>query len=133
MVLAISFLEAPLKFRAPGITRQLGVGIGRIVFAALNKVEVGLSALLAIAACRHYLAAADRPLGIMVAAALPIAILAIQLLAIRPRLRRQSDDLVSGKRAGSQSRSQLHLAYVGCEVVKVLSLIGAVSVFAAAR
>jgi len=27
-VLAISFLEAPLKFRAPGITIQLGLGIG---------------------------------------------------------------------------------------------------------
>ena len=36
MVLAISFLEAPLKFRAPGITIALGLGIGRLVFRALN-------------------------------------------------------------------------------------------------
>jgi hypothetical protein len=34
MVLAISFLEAPLKFRAPGITLALGLGIGRLVFRA---------------------------------------------------------------------------------------------------
>ena len=27
MVLAISFLEAPLKFRAPGVTIALGLGI----------------------------------------------------------------------------------------------------------
>jgi hypothetical protein len=39
MVLAISFLEAPIKFRAPGITIPLGVGIGRLVFRALNAVE----------------------------------------------------------------------------------------------
>jgi len=32
MVLAISFLEAPLKFRAPGVTLQIGLGIGRVVF-----------------------------------------------------------------------------------------------------
>ena len=35
LVLGISFLEAPLKFRAPGVTTQLGLGIGRVVFAAL--------------------------------------------------------------------------------------------------
>jgi hypothetical protein len=28
MVLAISFLETPVKFRAPGITIPLGLGIG---------------------------------------------------------------------------------------------------------
>ena len=39
MVLAISFLETPLKFRAPGVTMQIGLGIGRLVFRALNVVE----------------------------------------------------------------------------------------------
>jgi hypothetical protein len=29
MVLAISFLEAPLKFRAPGVTLPIGLAIGR--------------------------------------------------------------------------------------------------------
>lgn len=38
-VCAISFMEAWLKFRAPGITVPLGLGIGRLVFNALNKVE----------------------------------------------------------------------------------------------
>lgn len=36
MVLAVSFLETPLKFRAPGITVPLGLGIGRLVFRALT-------------------------------------------------------------------------------------------------
>src|SRR5215207_233169 len=43
MVLAISFLEAPLKFRAPGVTLQIGLGIGRMVFRALNTVEALLT------------------------------------------------------------------------------------------
>ncbi|WP_373865557.1 MULTISPECIES: hypothetical protein [Pseudonocardia] len=42
MVLAISFIEAPLKFRAPGITTVLGLGIGRLVFRALNIAELVL-------------------------------------------------------------------------------------------
>lgn len=48
MVLAISFLEAPLKFRAPNVTLQIGLGIGRLVFRALNTVE-GCFALLMVA------------------------------------------------------------------------------------
>jgi hypothetical protein len=36
VVLAISFLETPLKFRAPGITVPLGLGVGRLVFRALR-------------------------------------------------------------------------------------------------
>ena len=43
MVLAISFLETPLKFRAPGITVPLGLGIGRLVFRALAVVELALA------------------------------------------------------------------------------------------
>jgi len=49
MVLAISFLEAPLKFRAPDVTVRIGLGIGRIVFRALNTVEVVLAAVLVAA------------------------------------------------------------------------------------
>lgn len=45
----ISFLEAPLKFQAPGITIPLGLGIGQLVFQALNKIEIVL--LLIILAC----------------------------------------------------------------------------------
>ena len=36
---AISFMEAWIKFQAPGVTLPVGLGIGRLVFAALNKVE----------------------------------------------------------------------------------------------
>ncbi|TCC07173.1 hypothetical protein [Kribbella soli] len=41
MVLAISFLETPLKFRAPGVDIPIGLGIGRIVFRTLNRIEIG--------------------------------------------------------------------------------------------
>lgn len=57
MVLAISFVEAPLKFRAPGVMLQIGLGIGRLVFRALNATEMALAValLIAIAArCRRW-------------------------------------------------------------------------------
>jgi hypothetical protein len=67
MILAISFLEAPLKFRAPGVTIPIGLGIGRLVFRALNLAEV----TLAVAVTASVLAgnATDPVLAFMAAAA----------------------------------------------------------------
>ena len=38
-VCAISFMESWLKFKAPGVDLPIGLGIGRLVFSTLNKVE----------------------------------------------------------------------------------------------
>src|SRR5690606_18208166 len=48
LILGISFLEAWLKFRAPGVTTAIGLGIGRLVFGALNKLEWVLAIIVAI-------------------------------------------------------------------------------------
>lgn len=115
MVLAISFLEAPLKFRAPNVTLPIGLGIGRVVFRALNAVEV-VFAIVIVAAI------VARPPSIRVSATLAVAIvvLAVQILAVRPRLSRRSDQVLAGLDA---PRSRGHLVYVGLEVVKSLALI----------
>ena len=46
MVVAISFIKAPLKFRAPRVSLPIGLGIGRLVFRALNAVEAVLAVAL---------------------------------------------------------------------------------------
>lgn len=115
MVLAISFLEAPLKFRAPGVTLQIGLGIGRLVFRALNSVEI----LFAVAILTAL--AADPPAtSVNVAIGVAVAALAVQLLAVRPKLTRRSDAVLAGDDA---PRSNAHYAYVGLEVVKVIALL----------
>lgn len=48
LVGGISFLEAPLKFQAPNITIPLGLGIGRLVFFWLNKIEIALMILMLV-------------------------------------------------------------------------------------
>src|SRR5215207_3052654 len=45
MIGAISFMEAPLKFQAPGITLPLGLSVGRLIFFALNKIEIVLAVI----------------------------------------------------------------------------------------
>lgn len=115
MVLAISFLEAPLKFRAPGVTLQIGLGIGRLIFRALNTVEVCFALVIVAIAV-----AGPAPARIAVAFAGAIAALAIQVIAVRPALTRRSDQVLAGS---DGPRSHAHYVYVGFEVVKVAALI----------
>ncbi|HVO76061.1 MAG TPA: hypothetical protein VMT35_18700, partial [Ignavibacteriaceae bacterium] len=48
VVSGISFLEAPVKFTARTLTLQVGLDVGRTVFAALNKVEISFAVILLI-------------------------------------------------------------------------------------
>lgn len=121
MVLAISFVEAPLKFRAPNVTLQIGLGIGRLVFRALNTVEVAFAlVIVAIVASGSVGTAGQTPARVAVAFAVAIAALAIQLVAVRPRLTRRSDQVLAGAEG---PRSNAHYVYVGFEAVKTVALL----------
>lgn len=115
MVLAISFLEAPLKFRAPGVTVPIGLGIGRLVFRTLNRVEVALAAVVIIAVVTHGAQGAVALLTGMVS-----VLLLAQLAVIRPRLNRKSDRVLAGE---VLPRSRGHLYYVAAEIAKVAALL----------
>src|SRR5690625_1032403 len=118
MVMAISFLEAPLKFRAPGVTLPIGLGIGRIVFRALNTVEVVLAAAIIAVAASQWAWHAPY-VGIIVAMVMLIA----QLVLIRPVLHTRSDAVLEGD--VSERRSGIHWVYVGADVIKVIALLAA--------
>lgn len=114
MVLAISFLEAPLKFRAPGVTLQIGLGIGRLVFRALNRAEMLLAVGILVA-----LTLSRPTVSIGMVFAIAVVALAAQLLGVRPRLTRRSNAVLAGEHG---SRSRAHYAYVSLEVAKVIAL-----------
>jgi hypothetical protein len=114
MVLAISFLEAPLKFRAEGLELAVGLAIGRIVFRALNSVEVIWAVVIAV--CLTL----GGPSGPLVAiGAVTAVLLAVQLLLVRPRLNRRTVYVLDGHEA---PRSRAHHAYIGLEVLKAAAL-----------
>lgn len=124
MVMAISFIEAPLKFRAPGVSLQIGLGIGRLVFHALNTVE-GILAVPLLIAIGY-----DPPgLAVGIAVAVVIVTLLAQLLVVRPRLRDRSDIVLATTSTavalpnGSSRRSRAHYGYVGLESVKAVALL----------
>ncbi|MEJ2865305.1 hypothetical protein [Actinomycetospora flava] len=115
MVLAISFLEAPLKFRAPGVTTVIGLGIGRLVFRALNVAELVLGVLVIVG-----VVLAGVPLGPAVTVAVLVALLIVQLAVVRPVLNRRSDRVLAGE---DPPRSRAHLVYIGLEGAKVVALV----------
>ncbi len=115
MVLAISFLEAPLKFRAKGLELPVGLAIGRIVFRALNIAEVIWAVVIAL--CLSI----GGPSGpVLVLAAVTAVLLAVQLLLVRPRLNRRSARVLAGHDA---PHSRAHHAYIGLEALKLAALV----------
>lgn len=116
MVCAIA-AEAQLKFQAPGITRELGLGIGKIVFTALNRAECVLAVLLAVALFAFAGTAARR-------ARIVFAVIAFILLAqtfwLIPILIERIDLITSGQ---TPSGSIMHFVYIAFEIAKILLLL----------
>lgn len=125
LVVAISFIEAPLKFRAPGVTIPVGLAIGRVVFRALNAVECVLASALLL-----LMVLGNRSTGEIAAVIAACVCLAIQLAAVRPAMMRRSNAIRDG--AEYAGRGRVHLAYVAVECVKALALVGVVTFIVAA-
>lgn len=115
-VCAISFMEAWLKFRAPGVTLPIGLGIGRLVFGALNIVE-WIFALIIISNlfyAKTKLLTTQNTLYIIALLMLMMeTIWALPALDARAELYIQGQDVPSSK---------LHFYYVGMEIIKVACL-----------
>lgn len=116
MIVAISFMEAPLKFQAPGITLPLGLGIGRLVFQMLNRIEMVMAIILAAAFL------VDRrgrglPFYLFLGVA---AILAFQTLWLLPVLDARADMVIAGETPPGSSE---HIVYIVVETIKSLTLL----------
>lgn len=111
----ISFLEAPLKFQAPGITIPLGLGIGQLVFQALNKIEVIL--LMVILACS--LPAPLKNISSILLFSVTI-LLMIDTFWLLPLLDERAKLVLAGH---APVRSYHHILYIIAEAIKFLILI----------
>jgi len=116
-VCAISFLEAWLKFRAPGITVPLGLGIGRLVFDALNKVEWVFAIAIAFELITSKIKTKQRVNLLYV---VPLLLLLVQTIWLLPALDVRAELHIQGQHVPSSS---LHFYYVGMELIKVVCLL----------
>lgn len=116
-VCAISFMEAWLKFRAPGVTLPIGLGIGRLVFSVLNKVEW----IFIIAIIGNLILAKEQLFTLNnLFCFIPLILLVVQTIWLLPELDARAELYIQGQTVPS---SNLHFYYVGMEVIKVICLL----------
>jgi ABC-type transport system involved in multi-copper enzyme maturation permease subunit len=116
-VCAISFMEAGLKFKAPGVNMQIGLGIGRLVFSALNKTEW----VFAIAIFFSFFITKQSLFSINnLFYYIPFILLFIQTIWLLPALDKRAEMRINGMEVEASS---LHIYYVVVEVIKVISLL----------
>ncbi len=115
-VCAISFMEAWLKFRAPGVNLSIGLGIGRIVFNALNKVEwvFALAILVNLLISKHSMFTTNHVLFYI-----PFILLLMQTVWLLPALDIRAQMHIDGKIVPP---SHMHLYYIAIEITKVVCL-----------
>lgn len=111
----LSFIEAPLKFQAPDVTLQIGLGIGRLVFGVLNKIELAM-ALLIIAML--LLSDSWKKYWLYI---IPIGITIIDNSILLPILDARAQIIIDG---GTPPESSYHIVYIVLEVVKLIGLVG---------
>jgi len=112
MLIGISFVEAPLKFRAPNMTLPLGLGIGRLVFGVLNKFELFFSVGLLMWAGFYYY---TLDLYIKVGMILIITMVFMQTIWLLPVLDARADRIIKGLEV---VESRHHYYYVAMECTK---------------
>ncbi len=116
-VAAISFMEAWLKFRAPGVTLPVGLAIGRLVFHTLNRVEWVLATAILmdlILSVGNTFSPRNRLYFVA------LGILLIQSVWLLPVLDARAELHIRGE---AVSPSSSHFYYVGVEMVKVSCLL----------
>ena len=115
VVIGVSFLAAPAKFGAPGLSLPVAMEVGRREFGALNLAE------LVLAAVTLALAAYARPerviwLGLGLAA----VIVVLQWLWLLPVLDARAELIIRGE---TPQPAPWHALYIGAEVLKLLALL----------
>lgn len=112
---AISFMEAPLKFTAPNITLALGLGIGRIVFQTLNKIEIVLGLLLILS---FVFVRPKRKIWLYLFGIIAI-ILFLETVWLLPVLDERAIQVINGTEPAGSSE---HLIYIAFDAIKFISL-----------
>jgi len=111
ITVGVSMIATPVRFTAPSITRPIALDVGRVVFAALNKVELAALAILLIVV---------RIGGVTQKWWAACAFLTFVVLAqgvwLIPELAERTDIIMAG---GEPPPSYAHALYSSLELVKI--------------
>ena len=135
-LIVIDLVETPARFRVKAINRNQVVAVGREVFAALNRMEVavgallvGASALLVSRAAAH----SHKPLAAVISVGVMWLVALAQYFWARPRMSAATTELDLENRRPEEARFQLlrrwHKTYVALDLVKMALGLAALSLW----
>jgi hypothetical protein len=116
-VLAISFMEAPLRFKAPHASHLAALSIGQLVFRTLARVESVLLLTLIVALWRAAWPDDAQPWAWVLG-----GVTTAQQLWLLPQLDRRANAVLGGQKIAAGRR--IHRLYVAGECLKVVFLSG---------
>jgi len=120
---AIDFVDAPARFKTPGLDRNAITAVGRSVFQAWSRYELGLATVTAATAL---LTARDQGTGKRTAALVtPMwALTVVQFALLQPKMRALAEGLDFVERDPNEPRyaahRKVHDAYMAADGVKFL-------------
>jgi len=115
VLIGVSFLAAPAKFGAAGLSLPAAMEIGRREFGALNLTEIALAVVILA------LAAYVRPgRAVWLGLGLAAAIVVLQWLWLLPVLDARAELIIQG---GTPEPAPWHALYIGADVLKLLALL----------
>lgn len=113
LTLGVAMIAAPAKFQAPSLTLTVALDVGRSQFLWGGLAEGAL--------CLAFIVLLAQFGGIKWRwAVIPIALLAIQRIAVMPPLDARTVQIIAGE---TLAPSYLHIVFIALEVAKIAALI----------
>lgn len=117
LMLAVSFLETPLKFQVPGMTLPIALELGKIMFGVSTNIQLGLMILIFV----NFIFNAKQLSKVMLASIILLAlILGLEKFWMLPILDARADILASGK---GLPPTPLHDYFIYAEVAKLVLVV----------
>ena len=105
--------DAPLKFRAPSLTKQVAVDVGTLLFSSLNRCELIFTAII-----NFFISNSKLQFNWIIFCC--FIILTIECLLLQPILDQRATDIIDDKPV---AKSNVHVFYVILEMLKISLLI----------
>lgn len=120
LLLGISFMATPIKFRAPSLTLPVALDVGRATFGLFSRVEQFLAVFLG--AIYVVFDRAIWPLILVVSLA---GLVVLQAAWLLPSLNRRAGLVIAGE---TVLPSRTHVTYGAMEVLKLIMLVALLAI-----
>ncbi len=116
VIVGISFIAQPAKFKTPQLTRTAALATGRQIFRSMHAVEAALATICILLS----VFTADQGIQKLIPLYAATLILLVQVFILMPPLSRRVDLLLAGQELQSSSH---HLLFAVLEVIKLVLLL----------